>query len=113
MSDSVKKIAKVAGVVALGYATFGIGSALVAGKTLGAALSTGAGFAGLSYSTLGQIGAGLAAVGAGADKLSSTPTRTSDETGANSRGAPKVDPNAVGVYAFGKTTVPPYIVYEA
>jgi hypothetical protein len=104
MSESLKKGLTLVGIVAIGFATFGIGSLVLGGAmggwTLGAALtSTGFGT--------------LLAVGVTAFSIGSAPKSPSiDSTGANARGTPYADPNALGAFVFGRTTVPNALVAQ-
>jgi hypothetical protein len=107
MSQSLKKGVMLVGIVAIGFATFGIGSlVLSSGLSLGAAL--GAGIAGTA-TTWGA----MLAFGVTAYSIGTAPKSPSiDSTGANKRGTPYADPNAMGAFVFGTTTVPRELVAE-
>lgn len=113
MSESVKKVAGLVGIVALGFVTFGVGTLLFAGvaggASFGAALGSaiGGGFAiggaAVSFATLSAVGfVGLT--------VATTPSL--EQTGAGSRSTPFADPNAVGSFVFGRTLLPMVVLYE-
>src|SRR5690606_30741238 len=62
-----------------------------------------------------SIGLGtLASIGIAGLSIGTSPSfnQSIDRTGANSRGQIFVDPNAMGVYCFGRTALPSAVVYE-
>jgi hypothetical protein len=107
MGASAGKIFKVIGIAAIGFATWGVGSLIIGGATVASAIGGGIAFGSfaVSFSTLASIGVlGLS--------IGSVPKFTQGQTGANQRGTATADPNAVGIFAFGETTVPCQLVFE-
>src|SRR5690606_9195241 len=108
MSKSAKRIFKIVGIAALGFATFGVGSLLAGGAAIGSALGGGIAIGSLSVSFATLTTVGLAALSIGT--LPDLPSL--EKTGANKRGQAFIDPESLGVFAFGTTTVPLSLVFE-
>src|SRR5690606_38635031 len=108
MSKSAKRVFKIVGIAALGLATFGVGSLLAGGAAIGSALGGGIAVGSLSVSFSTLVTVGLAALSIGT--LPDVPSL--EKTGANNRGQAILNPDALGVFAFGNTTVPLNLVYE-
>ncbi|HEX7080045.1 MAG TPA: hypothetical protein VF329_03430 [Gammaproteobacteria bacterium] len=108
MGKTFKKIATIVGIAALGFFTFGVGTLVAGGAGLVAAVTTPflAGGA-ISLGLIAQAGLGLIAIGSMPDKPKSL-----EDTGANSRGRAFADPNALGVFAFGETTLPEALLHD-
>jgi hypothetical protein len=105
VSKDLKKVAKIVGIAALAFTGVGLGFLAVgAGVGLSSALGMTA-IGGLTFGTVGAIGLAAWSIG-------SAPSIPVDKTGANARGNTFSDPNALGIYAFGRTTVPCAIIYE-
>lgn len=104
MGKTVKKVALIVGIAAL--AATGIGLVVTAGAAGGAILggiSAAANSIGLW--TVAQIGIAGLTIGSMPDKPTSL-----EDSGANTRGRAFNDPDALGVFAFGTTTVPAVLV---
>jgi hypothetical protein len=104
MSKSLKKVALIVGIAALAWTGVGLTVLAGAGSTIGGALAATT-FGGLTLGTIATAGLGLLAIG-------SAPSLSLEGTGANARGTAVADPNALGAYVFGTTTVPPSLVRE-
>jgi hypothetical protein len=104
VSQSFKRVLTIVGIAAL--AATGIGL-LVAPTAVG-----------LGFTALGGVSAAAANIGLStlfslgltALSLGTTPDSSLDETGANDRGTAFYDPNALGAYVFGRTTVPASLI---
>src|SRR5690606_27747600 len=86
VSKGLKKVATIVGIAALAYFTFGVGSALLGGATIGAAIGSASALGALTFSTVGSLGLGLLAIGSSPDLPKSL-----ENTGANSRGTAFAD----------------------
>lgn len=105
MSEDLKKVAKIVGIAALAFTGVGLGFLAVGA---GAGLSSALGMTAIGGLTFGTVGA----IGLAAWSIGSAPSIPIDKTGANARGNTFSDPNALGIFAFGTTTVPCAIIYE-
>jgi hypothetical protein len=99
MGDKAGKVLKIVGVVALGIATFGIGSFIAFGGAAG---------------IIGGVAAygGLLLAGASLIGLANSLPKSVDETGANSRGTPHADAGSLASYMFGRTLSHMPLLYE-
>jgi hypothetical protein len=104
LSKGTKKLLTIVGITALSLVTFGVGSLIVAGASIGSAV--GGGFAAISFATLSSLGILALQIGMGG------PAKTLRQTGANSRGQVFADPEAYGVFLFGTTAVPLALIQE-
>lgn len=110
MGRSAKKIARIVGIAALVATGVGFGLAVAGGSTLAgigsATAFTVAGKA-IAIKTLFNV----AVLGLTIGTLPGKPKRIED-TGADQRGRISFDPNALAVFAFGRTTVPASLADE-
>lgn len=113
MSKSAKRVFKIVGIAALGLATWGVSTAFFAAGGFAAIGSGAVGAAVGSATAFGVAASTLVTVGLAALSIGTLPDVPSlEKTGANNRGQATMNPDALGVFAFGETTVPDELIEE-